>query len=437
MRVAVLGLAATGLATARALVAEGAEVVLCDARPEEQLSFERVAEARALPGVTLWLGTTELPENLVLVVPSPGVPPTALPLLAAQARGIEISSEIEIAYRLASAPILAITGTNGKTTTAAMLGAICQAAGKNTYLAGNIAEDYGKRLPLIEAATQAPKDAVIIAEISSFQLEWVSSFRPRIAAWLNLSTDHLDRYATMSEYGQTKARIFAAQQHSDFAVVNADDRYVRCLSGGSGKGMRLPFHGEAPALAPALHLSPEELLVPGKHNLANAVAASAMGLAFGLNPLKIAEGLRGFRGVAHRMELVGEKHGVRFINNSMCTNPAAVAASLSALSGGVVAIAGGRHKGGDIQPMVEALAHHVRHVVLIGEHGPLLGDALAESGFTNTQQAHSLADAVQRAAAQARSGESVLLVPGFASFDMFTGFEQRGQVFRDAVEDLL
>ena len=437
MRVAVLGLAATGLATARALVGEGAEVLLCDARPEAQLSLERVAEARALPGVTLCLGTTELPEDLVLVVPSPGVPPTAPPLLAAQARGIEISSEIEIAYRLASAPILAITGTNGKTTTAAMLGAICQAAGRNTYLAGNIAQDHGARLPLIEAATQAPKDAVIVAEISSFQLEWVSSFRPKIAAWLNLSTDHLDRYASMQEYGQTKARLFAAQQHSDFAIVNADDTYVRCLSGGTGKAMRLPYHGETPLLDPTLHLHPDELLVPGKHNLANAVAASAMGLALGLNPLKIAEGLRGFHGVAHRMELVAEKHGVRFINNSMCTNPAAVAASLSALPGGVIAIAGGRHKGGELQPMVDALVHRARHVILIGEHGPLLGEALNAHGFAHTERADSLADAVQRAASQARSGETVLLVPGFASFDMFTGFEHRGQVFREAVENLL
>jgi len=436
VRVAVIGLAATGLATARALITRGDEVVLCDAKPEVQLRPERLAEARALPGVSLWLGSTALPEDIQLLIPSPGVPPTAPPILQAQARGVEIASEIELAYRLASAPILAITGTNGKTTTAAMLGAICQAAGRETYLAGNIAEDFGKRLPLIEAATQAPKGSVIVAEVSSFQLEWVRDFRPKIAAWLNLSTDHLDRYADMHAYGKTKARIFAAQRADDFAVINADDFYVSRLSDQVGCGIRLPFHGGAPQLDPALQLRPEELLVPGKHNLANAVAASSMALAFGLNPARIAESLRGFRGVAHRMELVGEKNGVRFINNSMCTNPAAVAASLSAISGGVVAIAGGRHKGGDIAPMVEALANQARHVVLIGEHGPLLGEALAACGFTQTEQAGDMDDAVQRAAAQARLGETVLLVPGFASFDMFTGFEQRGQVFREAVGNL-
>ena len=262
-------------------------------------------------------------------------------------------------------------------------------------------------------------------------------FRPKIAAWLNLSTDHLDRYKDLQEYGLTKARIFAAQHAGDFAVINGDDRFVVTMSGGQGRGIRLPFHGGAPQLDPSLHLHPDELLVPGKHNLANAVAAATMALAFGLSPAKIAEGLRSFPGVAHRMELVAEKQGVRYFNNSMCTNPAAVAASLSALTGGVVAIAGGRHKGGDIGPMVEALATSARHVVLIGEHGPLLGEALAERGFTSTEQASDMDDAVQRAAAQAHTGETVLLVPGFASFDMFTGFEQRGQVFREAVENLI
>lgn len=437
MRVAVIGLAATGIATARVLVAEGAEVVICDSKPESLLPPARVAEALSIPGVTLQLGSTELPDSLVLVVPSPGVPPTAPPLLQALARGIEVSSEIEIAYRLAKAPILAITGTNGKTTTTAMLGAICQAAGRKTFVAGNIAEDHGKRLPLIEAAMAAPKDAVIVAEISSFQLEWVSSFRPKVAAWLNLSSDHLDRYATLTEYGQTKARIFAAQQHSDFAVVNADDTYVRCLGGGIGKAMRLPFHGEAPTLHSSLHLDPRALRVPGLHNLANACAASSMALAFGLNPGKIADGLRGFKGVAHRMEVVREREGILYINNSMCTNPAAVAASLASLPGKVIAISGGRHKGGDIQPMVDALARHARRVVLIGEDGPFLGEELLKVGYTASELAPSLEAAVEQASAHARRGETVLLVPGFASFDMFTGFEQRGQVFREAVGTLL
>jgi len=431
--VAVLGLAATGLSTARVLAARGEAVVLCDAKPEEALAPERLAAARAIPGVRLHLGTDTLPEDTTLVVPSPGVPATAKPLLAALSQGIEVLSEIELAYRIARAPILAITGTNGKTTTVAMLGAICAAAGKQTYLAGNIAQDHGKRLPLVEAAAEASADSVLVAEVSSFQLEWVHAFRPKVGAWLNLTSDHLDRYANLTEYGRAKARLFAAQAASDFAVVNADDPLVMALSQGQGAGLRLPFHGNSPQLDPALHLRPEELLVPGKHNLANAVAASVMALAFGLEPAAIAEALRQFRGVPHRMERVAAVSGIVFINNSMCTNPAAVAASLSAVAGGCVAIAGGRHKGGDLTPMVEALRHHARHVVLLGEHGPLLGEALAAAGFTATERAGDMDDAVARAAAAAHPGETVLLVPGFASFDMFSGFEQRGQAFRAAV----
>lgn len=433
MSIAVLGLAATGLSTARVLAARGESVVLCDSKPEAALAPERLGVARAIPGVRLHLGTDTLPAGITQVVPSPGVPASAPPLQAALSQGIEVLSEIELAYRIAKAPILAVTGTNGKTTTVAMLGAICAAAGKQTYLAGNIAQDHGKRLPLVEAAAEAPADAVLVAEISSFQLEWVRQFRPKVGAWLNLTNDHLDRYASLTEYGQAKARLFAAQRASDFAVVNADDPFVMALSQGQGAGIRLPFHGNAPLLDPALHLRPEELLVPGKHNLANAVVASIMALAFGLEPTVIAEALRQFRGVPHRMERIAEVGGITFINNSMCTNPAAVAASLSAVGGGCVAIAGGRHKGGDLTPMVEALRHHARHVVLIGEHGPLLGEALAAAGFTATEPAHDMEDAVARAAAAAHAGETVLLVPGFASFDMFTGFEQRGQAFRDAV----
>ena len=432
--IVVIGLAATGLATARVLSKRGERVCVLDAKPEAQLLAERVAEARAIPNVTLCLGQTQLPSGTELVIPSPGVPRDAPPILEALAQNIEIASEIEIAYRLAKAPILAITGTNGKTTTTAMLGAICRAANLETYVAGNIAEDGGKRLPLIEAADIASENAVIVAEISSFQLEWVRDFKPKVAAWLNLTNDHLDRYADLSEYAATKARLFAAQTRSDFAIINADDPVVVRQSRGIGDALRLPFHGAAPQLDPSLRLRPDDLNVPGQHNLANACAAAAMALAFGIGSEAIREGLVGFLGVAHRMEFVAEIDKIRFVNNSMCTNPAAVAASLDALSGTpVIAISGGRHKGGDIAEMVEALAKHTKCVILIGEDAELLQTELSKLGFIATECATDLPDAVLRAANQAISGDTVLLIPGFASFDMFSGFEQRGQVFRDAV----
>ena len=429
--VAVIGLAATGLATARVLTQKGARVTVYDAKPEPELSAERVAEARAM-GVTLKLNTP-LIGDADFVVPSPGVPAFAAVLLDAVARRLTIWSEIEIAYKIATAPILAITGTNGKTTTAAMLGTICRAAGLDTFVAGNIAEDEGRRLPLIEAATQATEKSVIVAEVSSFQLEWVQDFRPRVCAWLNMSEDHLDRYGKIEDYAYAKAKILQAQKAGDYAILNRDDSIIVKFLAGPGRGIRLPFHGDNPHLDPALEMRPTDLLVHGRHNLANAVAASAMAMAFGIAPAKIAEGLRSFKGVAHRMEWVQRVNNVDYINNSMCTNPAAVIASLEAVTTPLIAIVGGVHKGGDLNKMATALAQRAKQVILIGEATPQIAESLAIVGFNAILKAESLPEAVERAAKSAQSGDTVLLIPGCASFDQFTGFEQRGQVFRDAV----
>jgi UDP-N-acetylmuramoylalanine--D-glutamate ligase len=465
-RVAVIGLAATGLATARVLRDVGAAAVcIYDAKREADITPERLAEARNLgDGVTLALGTTSLDwETTDIVVPSPGVPRTAAPLVEAVRHGVPILGEIEVAYRLAKAPILAITGTNGKTTTTALLGEICRAAGYATWVAGNIAEDAGIRLPLIQAAMLAPKDGVIVAEISSFQLEWVDRFRPRVAAWLNLANDHLDRHADLEEYARTKARIFAAQDPFDMAVLNADDPLVMRYAQGIGNGEQWEFSVRNPVPVGAyldgeeligvrryrhgsgetIHLlRREDLTLPGSHNIANALAAAAMALSFGIEPEAIRQGIRAFRGVAHRLELVATIEGVRFINNSMCTNPAAVAASLeSSGDRGVVAIVGGKHKGGELGEMITALRDRTRHVVLIGVSAGEIAAAL-EREWKRTgvgpaiEFADTMEDAVRRSARAARPGEEVMLAPGCASFDMFNGFEHRGQAFRDAVKEL-
>ena len=466
-RVAVLGLAATGLATARVLRDMGATVCIYDSKPETVLSAERVAAARNLgSGVTLALGNAPVEwEQTDLVVPSPGVPRSAPPLQEAQARKVPILGEIEVAYRIAKAPILAITGTNGKTTTAALLGAMCRESGRKTWLAGNIAEDAGVRFPLIEAAVQAPEDGVIVAEISSFQLEWVSKFRPRVAAWLNISNDHLDRHKDFEEYARAKARLFAAQDPFDFAILNADDPMVLRYGQGVGNGEQWEFSVRERVMVGAYlagndleiarrlrHGSPEERVLslmsrsdiplPGLHNVSNVLAAAAMALAFGIEPADIRNAVRKFPGVAHRLEPVTVIGGVRYINNSMCTNPAAVAASLEAADGvPVVAISGGQHKGGNLAPMITALRDHTRHIVLIGASAGEIAAAL-ENEWKRTgtgpvvERADSMDDAVNRAARAARPGEMVMLVPGCASFDMFTGFENRGQVFRDAVKAL-
>lgn len=449
-QIAVIGLAATGLATAAALRDRGARVRLYDARPEADLSAATVAAARALgDGVSLALGAAGLDGTATdLVIPSPGVPRGAPVLVEAQRRGVPVLGEVEVASRLARAPILAITGTNGKTTTTALLGAICRQAGRQTWVAGNIAEDAGKRLPLIQAAVEAPEDGVIVAEISSFQLEWVERFRPKVGAWLNLANDHLDRHADFDEYAESKARLFAAQTEDDVAVLNADDDRVMRFVEGVGRGKRSLFslrgpvpvggylEGETLRLAGDAEttlMERREIPLPGRHNTANVLAAALMARAFGIPVAAIRDAVRQFPGVAHRMETVATVGGVRYINNSMCTNPAAVAASLEAVETPLVAIAGGKHKGGDLSQMARSLAERARHIVLIGVSAPQIADALAAAGMRNAEFADTLPAAVDRAAAAAREGDTVMLVPGCASFDMFRGFEHRGQVFRDAV----
>ena len=425
-RVAVIGLAATGVAVAGALARRGALVTVLDARPLDRL-FEKGIEALETLGVAIHAGNDALPREADLVVPSPGVPRTAPPLAEALARGLPIWSEIEVGYRIARAPILAITGTNGKTTTTAMLGAICQEAGLETFVCGNIAEDNGVRTPLVAAAEQAGADAVLVAEISSFQLEWVQTFRPRVAAWLNLTVDHQDRYAGLGEYAADKAKILNAQTPAEFAVLNADDSWVVKSSEGVGAGRREWFSGANP---PA-----RSLKVPGKHNRANAEAAARMARAFGVPEEAIERALGEFPGVAHRMELVRELGGVRWINNSMCTNPAAVRASLEAAreaGGRLFVIVGGRHKGGDLAEMALALQSLATRTLVIGEAAPLLAETLGD----DVDIAGTLDRAVQMASESARPGDTVILAPGCASFDQFASFEARGQAFRSAVFSL-
>ncbi|MGC4045392.1 MAG: UDP-N-acetylmuramoyl-L-alanine--D-glutamate ligase [Armatimonas sp.] len=424
MKVGVIGLAATGIATARALARRGVSVVVLDAKPLEQLSADSIAALEA-NGVEVLAGTTALPTDITRVIPSPGVPESAPPLVEARERGLDVISEIELAYELSKAPIAAVTGTNGKTTTTAMLGAICRAAGRETRVCGNIAEDNGVRTPLIQAADDAPENAILVAELSSFQLAQTRTFRPKVAAWLNLTVDHMDRYESLGAYAADKAKILANQQESDTAVLNADDPMVVRFAEDCGKGRRDWFSGNNP---------PErKLLVPGKHNLANADAAARMARALGIDDATINAALAAFPGVAHRMERVGESGGVVWINNSMCTNPAAVAASLDACEGGIIAICGGKHKGGDLTEMTAALAQKARRVLLIGDAAEALSEALSGQGYSAFTITGTLECAVAEATKVALTGETVILVPGCASFDQFNSFEHRGQVFRDLV----
>lgn len=450
-RVAVIGMRRTGRATAAVLQRLGAHVVLSDAAPAEALGADYEA-ARALP-VEVKAGAQ--PDAALgdaeLVVPSPGVPWNAEVLQVAVRAGIPVLSEIEIAYRIALSPILAVTGTNGKSTTAAWLHRMMEEAGYTAYLAGNIAADDIK-CTLIDAAERAQENDVIVAEISSFQLEWVESFRPRVGILTNVRRDHLDRYGSLDTYARCKARLFSAQRPGDVAVINAVNAPARRIAsqltsrvvwfdrgycGGEDwacireQQLTVRFKGDEFALVRA-----DELLLPGRHNQENALAAAAAAIAFGAEPEPIRRALRTFEGLPHRMELVAEFGGVCFINASMTTNVDAAVRVLESVGRPVVLIAGGRLKNEDYAPLGRAMARHVVHAVLIGEGAATIEESAHAAGFYDIARAGDMEEAVVRAARRARPGDAVVLAPACSSHDMFRDFEARGQAFRDVVHKL-
>ncbi len=450
--VAVVGLARSGLACCDVLTRLGARVVPYDGKPASEIAGA-VREVESLGLAPLTGGAALDYAGLDYVITSPGVRKDAPVLQSAVAAGVPVLGEIEAAYRIARAPILAITGTNGKTTTAVLLGEMLRAAGIETYVAGNIAAG-DIALPLIRAAFEASASAAIVAEISSFQLEWISTFRPRVAALLNITPDHGDRQ-TWEEYVAAKWRIFENQTADDCAVsgdglprpqtfhytaakrwdfgVGYSDEYSVYSMAGS---ITVEFSQRAP-VEPYELCKVAEVKLPGTHNLENILAATAMAMAFGVGREPIRQVATTFTGVVHRLEYVDTVGGVRYVNNSMCTNAAAFAKSLEALPEPKVVIVGGVYKGDDMAALGEAVAaHNVRALVLIGRSAPKIEASARAAGFTNTSRAGTMAEAVTVARAAARGGDTVLLAPACVSFDMFRDFEDRGDQFKAAVRGL-
>ncbi len=473
--VAVVGLARSGLACCEVLTALGARVIPYDAKPADQIA-DAVAEVQSL-GLTPLTGGAALDYGaLDYLVTSPGVRKDAPVLQDAVAAGVSVLGEIEAAYRIARAPILAITGTNGKTTTTVLLGEMLKAAGIETYIGGNIAAG-DIAMPLIKAAHLAPPEAAIVAEISSFQLEWISTFRPKVAALLNISPDHGDRQ-TWEEYVAAKFRIFENQTEEDAGVWNScllddlgseddTDKYSDFIQaaevtwwsvdpepqewncdrivwmGGTtiyvSPSQVSSVEGNAMILLPpTVELCDvAEVKLPGLHNLENIMAAAAMATAFGVGIEPIRQVATTFTGVVHRLEYVGTRGGVRYINNSMCTNAAAFEKSLEALPEPKVVIAGGVFKGGDVATLAEAVVkNNVRVLVLIGRSAPDIERAARAAGYETVYRAGTLPDAVTQAAALAQPGDTVLLAPACASFDMFRDFEDRGDQFKAAIREM-
>ncbi len=450
-RIAVLGMARTGMAAAPILKDLGARVVLSDARTEEALG-EAVHTARAL-GIPVYAGASEAEvlADADLVVTSPGIHPDSPILDAARRRQIPILSEIEVAYRISKAPILAVTGTNGKTTTTMLLGDMIRATGRRCWVAGNIAADAIKQT-LIDAAYAADAQDVIVAEVSSFQLMFVERFRPHIGVLTNVTPDHLNWHRSFAEYVGAKSRLFAAQTREDVAVLSALNAPARSI-GERIRSQRLWFdrgHCLKDDCACVEHgrfvvrwrgqehvlCRVEDLRLPGLHNVENALAAAAAAVAFGADDDAICAAIQAFTPVAHRMEPVGEIGGVMFINNSMCTNVDAAVRSLEAMDRPTVVICGGVDKKSDFAPLGTAIALRAAGMVTMGAAADMLEEAARSAGFHRIERAVDMDDAVRRAASMAPPGGAVMLSPACASFDMFPDFEARGAAFREAVRKL-
>jgi UDP-N-acetylmuramoylalanine--D-glutamate ligase len=432
----VVGLARSGSAAARLLAARGEQVRGVDSGHPE--GAERLAEV----GVEVLLNEdgTALLEGVKTVVKSPGVPNGAPPIAAARDRGIDVIGELELSWRAIPNRFVAVTGTNGKTTTTELIGEIYRAAAEPAAVAGNVGT------PLASLAGELDANATVICECSSFQLEDAEFFAPECAVFLNLAPDHLDRHPTSDEYLAAKLRIFANQGNDDVAVFNGDEPALAGRDlGGCARRVRF-CSGADPDCEVSLSqdtifwngeplVEAGELTLTGAHNLQNAMAAAAAALAMGLEPDAVRAGLRSFAGLSHRLERVAEVGGVTFFNDSKATNVSAATAALRSFEGGVHAILGGRPKGESFAPLVEPVRERCAAVYLIGEAADQIGETLEPAGVP-LQRCDDLDDAVRRAAAAATAGEVVLLSPACASFDAYRDFEQRGEAFREAVARL-
>lgn len=435
----VVGLARTGAAAARFLAARGARVVVSELKPEPAVAA--AAALRAL-GVAVRCGGHDDADFLAadLIVLSPGVPLDLPALGKARGKGIEIISELELAWRFLRGTVVAVTGSNGKTTTTALLGKIFADAGRRTQVGGNIGT------PLISLVETAADDSVNVVEVSSFQLEAITSFRPRVAALLNLTPDHLDRHASMSDYVAAKARLFGYQRGDDFAIFNADDRLATELAP-EVRAQRFWFSRQrrldvgsyvedgwvvfADAARRERVLAREDIRLKGQHNLENVLAAVCAARLLAVPTEKIRAAVTGFEGVEHRLEFVTEIRGVAYYNDSKATNVDAALKAIDAFPGNLIVILGGKDKGGDFRPLREPLRARARHVLLIGAAREKIAAQL-DDGFP-LEQVETLADAVARAAALAKPGDVVLLAPACASFDQFENYEHRGRVFKEEV----
>jgi len=452
----VIGLGKSGLASTSVLRDRGVRVFTTDEKPPGELN-EAIAAVESA-GATFVAPSDLQPvlRDLTSAVLSPGVPPTSPVVRAVNAANVPVLGEIEVAYRLCKAPIVAVTGTKGKSTTTALIGHLLRGCGRTVYVGGNIGN------PLIEEILPATERDWVVAEVSSFQLETIRSFRPRVAVLLNLAPDHLDRYYSMDEYAEAKYRIFANQSMSEFFVGNLDDPRIAQLHWRHGE-TRAQAHQMWFTLAdtptdlgagsatmyvrdgvvtyapvsgdprPMAIVGREDIPLAGEHNVQNAMAAFLAAIAAGCEPGELGAAIASFKPMPHRLQTIAQVGGVTYVDDSKSTNPGSVVAALRAFDSPIVLIAGGRSKGTSFEEMGRTIRARVKALVAIGEAAPEIVEA---SQAPVTARATSMEDAVRRARDFAQPGDVVLLSPGCASFDMFRSAEDRGERFIAAVAEL-
>jgi UDP-N-acetylmuramoylalanine--D-glutamate ligase len=439
----VVGLARSGAAIASALAERGETVIGVDSgTPEEAAGLEGSGVEVSL-GVD---GTRQL-DRARTVVKSPGVPQDAVVVQGARERGIEVTGELELAWRLIANAFCAVTGTNGKTTTTELIGHVYRSAGRPVAVAGNVGTPLASLVGALDA------DATVVCEASSFQLEDTHYFGPECAAFINLAPDHLDRHGTLEDYLAAKLKIFANQGNDDSAVFNGQTpelqgrdiggcarriRFCPAETSSADPDCELSMRDDVIFAADEPLLRADELQLLGAHNVENAMAAAAATLASGLPRDAVAEGLRTFQGVRHRLERVRELDGVLYVNDSKATNVASALAGIRAFDGGVRLIAGGRPKQESFTPLAEPVRERSLAVYLVGEAAKRMAAELAPAAEADVEISDqgTLEQAVETAAAEAKPGEVVLLSPACASFDAFKDFEARGDRFRELVEHL-
>ncbi|MFH1624243.1 MAG: UDP-N-acetylmuramoyl-L-alanine--D-glutamate ligase [Pseudomonadota bacterium] len=445
-KILVVGLGKSGVACARFLWERGGVVTANDSKAIDELD-EDALELKDL-GIKIEAGghpvETFLDSDLIVL--SPGVPMSIRPIQEAKNRGITVIGEIELAYNFMKTPIVAITGTNGKTTTTSLIGEILKKSQKEVFVGGNIGN------PLIEYIRLGREAEYVVAEVSSFQLEGIRSFRPKIVVLLNISPDHLDRYSSYEDYVDAKRRIFLNQRKGDFAVLNADDTLVSKI-GDSLKQVRKVYFSQEERLNRGIYLDGHSIIsqigkqehkrhyyntdsfrIKGVHNIDNIMAAIAAAEICGCNPEDIEQAVSNFVGLPHRLEFVEEIYGVNFYNDSKATNVGAVQKSLESFDRPIILIAGGRDKGTGYDGLKDLVKKRVKQLILIGEAREVIFSSLG--ALTLSVRADTLREAVELAWSKSSRGDVVLLSPACSSYDMFRDYQERGDTFKAVVREL-